>query len=178
MASLKRIGEVLGGNSKRQRLDCAGTVIEGILSASTSGAFYGTKLPVQQNLVDVESFFDSNESLDNLTYKIGENVRSALKSTRVKEEGVRNAVYGELKDNHQVQFLASAAEPGNRLAKLVKKIGILNDSYHETSLSSIFDEFKGQLQIRCRGSKMSRIMRGLPDTTTSRPDMEIGRAHV
>mmetsp|Transcript_17068 Transcript_17068/g.25842 ORF Transcript_17068/g.25842 Transcript_17068/m.25842 type:complete len:145 (-) Transcript_17068:1550-1984(-) len=143
MESVQRTAEAREGNQKRRRQDCAATVIEVILSASKNGtAFRGQNLPVQQNIVPLESFFEFNVNIETLSYEIPKNVRSAIKSKYFKEERLRNAVYGDLKDKHGVTFLNSASATFRDVISRTLRSEILynrrTDFYHETSLSSIF----------------------------------------
>lgn len=98
-------------------------------------------------------------------------MKSALKSRRASEEKVRNAVYSDLFYNHKIEFPKSSSndEPGVVERVLRRATGKKTRQYKETDLAYLMAEYGRELGHNT--VNMRRIMRGLPVTTNSKPDL-------
>ena len=126
--------------------------------------------------LDMCYFFDDGvkEEKDIPEYKVTDFLKRSLSSTRSKEEELRNAVFTDLLDNHDIRFPQSSLPKVN-----VSKKGLhfflrgpfkpKTKRYVESDLASILEQYG-----RDRGQELSslrRIVRGLPVATTSKPGL-------
>ena len=85
-----------------------------------------------------------------------------LQDKKASEEELRDAVFTDLMDNHKIKFLESSIS-ANKDKNGSKK-------YTEAFLNTFLVKF-GKLSDERVTNQMRRIMRGLPVTTTSKPDL-------
>lgn len=142
-------------------------IVDGVLSASKTpqidGAkvvdipFRGTNLEKDDGGV-MKMFFDETcvQSLgDN---KIDASVMNMLKNNDASEEMLRDIVFRDFANNHGISFATNSYS--NETGKTI------NDQYREKTVNTILADFGGS-----ETGKMARIMRDLPVTTTSKPDL-------
>jgi hypothetical protein len=158
-------------------------VKDGVISASKS--------PVRKEgrLIDIKtfrsddlsSFFESgvNGDGDIPEYEVTGLVTSALKDSVNSGQNLRNAVYTYLKDTQHIEFPKSSMKPDSSsgILKALRKVSStlsLNrcKEYLETDLASLLVEYgKEQSQPTTQNMTWPRIVRGLPVTTTQKPDL-------
>ena len=178
---------LVGKRSKFFTKPC--TIVDGIYSASKSaGVFNARNPPFSPVHVALETFFDGDQKdkkvaididnqtfvdfLDN-TYSVSSTVKKLLQdaSFLTSEQRLRNAVYTDLMDNHGIQFPASSLAVSGVRKGLRRINSNISRRYDKTNLSSLMFEYANQHRGRTIEKSMERIMRGLPVTTTSLPDM-------
>ena len=118
-------------------------------------------------LHDLRVFFDDSSELPSKRciskqYKIDKRVMEVLQDEEASEEELRDAVFTDFMDNHEIKFLESSISANE------DKNG--NKKYTESSLSTFLVNY-GKLCDEQETNQMRRIMRGLPVTTTSKPDL-------
>jgi hypothetical protein len=94
-------------------------------------------------------------------YPISDSLMEVLKSPTAAEEELRDAVFTDLVDKHEIPFLPSSCSTKTRENGAKK--------YSEQNLTNLLEAFSQQ--IGEKKDKMRRIMRGLPVTTTSLPGL-------
>jgi hypothetical protein len=149
---------------------------DGVISASKSpeietGRFVDV-IAVNSN---IDIFFDEDQK-EIPEYAVSGSVMKALQNKLASEEMLRNAVYTDLMMNHGIQFPASSckAESPSRARRFFQR-GLFRKTikeYIERDLVFLLKEFAQQRNdYNPSHESMHRIMRGLPITTTSRPDL-------
>ena len=164
-----------GRNSKRMKLDHfedIPAVQNGVISASKTPVFDGgRKVDIIIYHADVGLFFDGiKDDKEIPDYPIPKQVKAALKGRLTSEESLRNAVYTNLIEDHGIRFPDSSAQKVKGVSKILRSAaGLPNKVYKEEDLSALMVEY-GEL-VGNTSKSMVRIMKGLPVTTTSRPDL-------
>jgi len=159
-----------------QLFDDIPPVQDGVISASKTPIFDETRrvdMPIENvSIEEAGSFFeDPTTRLHSVPcVEMAPYVKRTLNSWWASEETLRNAVYTDLKCNHGVQFPESCLQEDTGIARVLRKaIGRETLKCNKTDLSDLMAECGRQ-----RGhssTNMRRIMRGLPVTTTSKPDL-------
>ena len=97
-------------------------------------------------------------------------VKAALNGRLTSEESLRNAVYTNLIEDHGITFPDSSAQKVKGVSKILRSAaGLPNKVYKEADLAALMVEY-GEL-VGHTSKSMERIMKELPVTTTSRPDL-------
>ena len=127
------------------------------------------KMRTIEETVTREFFDDGDDGQPLLTkdedipeYKIADSVIRLLESKAASEEELRDAIFTDLVDNHEISFFDSS------LSDQTDQHG--NKKYTEAVLNKLLLEF-GKKSFGVQDGNMARIMRGLPVTTTSKPDL-------
>lgn len=150
----------------------------GAVAASRSSMLTSDESLAKVHLQRVENddlFFPDGMTSDLATIDIGKKVRDALRGKGVSENALRNSIYTDLKQNHGIQFPASAQQESfERTLRAVLK---RNERYLETNLANLLKEFYECSLENDPPADMTleRILRGLIVTTTSLPDMTVVR---
>ena len=160
----------VGAPSKKPRLSWR-PAPSGALCASRSSAILGDHHPAEieeERVYESEAFFP--EQLEDTTqHSIGENVRRALKNSKLSENGLRNAIFTDLKRRHGAAFPASSSHQGSGMN--LRGLRVRRDEqYKESNLKSLLAEC-----YRSEGFPEERLLRGLNVTTTSLPDLAVLR---
>jgi hypothetical protein len=156
--------------SKKIRLITDPPAIQnGVLSASrTPISDVGRSVELCFVNANIESFF--NDDFTGIPeYEIAPYVKNILKSKGASEESLRDAVFTDLQENHGIKFPKSSSTTG--LSQILQKALMPNiKKYQESHLASLLEEFH-KTNERENVGVMHRIMKGLPVTTTSKPDL-------
>jgi hypothetical protein len=144
----------------------------GVLSASNTptvgeGRIVDIPIEVFEELHDLRVFFDDSSELPSKRciskqYKIDQRVMKVLQDKEASEEELRDAVFTDFMDNHEITFLESSIS-ANKDKNGSKK-------YTESFLNNFLVKF-GKLSDEQEINHMRPILRGLPVTTTSKPDL-------
>jgi hypothetical protein len=121
---------------------------------------------------DWSAFFPKPKS--ELSYKVSNDVKGTINNKKASENDLRNAVYTYLKYLPKKGFSvpASAATGGS------EQVGnFVREKYQESRLSNLLADFDKESNVPDADNtkNMPRVMRGLPVTTTLKPDMAIVR---
>ncbi|KAG7352352.1 hypothetical protein IV203_008400 [Nitzschia inconspicua] len=129
-----------------------------------------------EKVLDVGYFFDDDVK-DIPEYDVSQSVQNALKSTWQKEKALRNAVYTDLMFNHNIKFPESSFKPEStsRMSKLLRRVPLArNKEYVEADLAKLLAEYAkvyDPITSTSHTTSVQRIVRGLPVTTTSEPEL-------
>jgi hypothetical protein len=160
--------------AKRLRLYDIPPVQNGVVAASkTPTVDAGRLLDIKvREVQDISLFFDDVGALSDIPeYVVAPIVKSALTSTRANEESLRNAVYTDLLENHGISFPKSSTTEDSLVAKILRRVLLKKSkTYREADLPSLMAEY-GKLLCGHDANNMRRILRELPLTTTSKPDL-------
>ena len=127
------------------------------------GRIVDIPINVFEALNDLSVFFDDSSDLKlSKQYKIDKRVMKVLQDEEASEEELRDAVFTDFMDNHEIKFLESSIS-ANKDKNGSKK-------YTESFMNTFLVKF-GKLSDEQETNQMRRIMRGLPVTTTSKPDL-------
>jgi len=133
------------------RLIDISTVVDKIISEENLGHFF------ENGVGDKSNWAGRNG------YVIADSVLKILGNPEASEEELQNAVFTDLLVNHSIPFLDTSCS-----SKKTDKNG--NKKYTESGLSKLLEEF-GKIVSQQDTKNMHKIMRGLPVTTTSKPDL-------
>lgn len=138
---------------------------DGVISASKTpvvdeGKLVNVKTKKKRS---TEDFFDEDTKLGDIPkYEIADSVMMTLKNEKASEEELRNAVFRDFSKNHGIPFASSSC------SKETDQNG--NPKYKEAHVNKLLGSF-GKTIDGFEQQNMHRIMRGLPVTTTSKPDL-------
>jgi hypothetical protein len=168
-ANAKREGNP---EAKRLRLHDIPPVQKGVVSTSkipTVDAGRLVDIEVER-VKDISLFFDGVGALSEIPdYDVAPIVKSALASTWANKEFLRNAVYTDLSENHGISFPKSSTKD-SLIGKILRRFSLKKSkTYREVDLASLMAEY-GKRHGH-EANNMCRIMRELPVTTTSKPDL-------
>ncbi|KAG7366435.1 hypothetical protein IV203_029105 [Nitzschia inconspicua] len=153
-------------------------VQNGVISASKTPVIDEGRIvdiPTEK-VLDVGYFFDDDVK-DIPEYDVSQSVQNALKSTCQKEKALRNAVYTDLMFNHNIKFPESSFKPEStsRVSKLLRRVPLArNKEYVEADLAKLLAEYAkvcDPITSANHTTSVQRIVRGLPVTTTSEPEL-------
>ena len=152
----------------------------GALCASKSSAILHDHHPAEIEEIAVDKpdiFFPDKSHIAPSSEIIGDNVKRALKDRRLSENGLRNAIFTELKRNHGVEFPVSSSQWESEI--MLRRFFRRNERYQETPLKALLNEFYESCLSRDEGANeiliQERLLKGLNVTTTSLPDLTVVR---
>eukprot|EP00529_Nitzschia_sp_RCC80_P017120 CAMPEP_0113470632 /NCGR_PEP_ID=MMETSP0014_2-20120614/16547_1 /TAXON_ID=2857 /ORGANISM="Nitzschia sp." /LENGTH=677 /DNA_ID=CAMNT_0000363211 /DNA_START=126 /DNA_END=2159 /DNA_ORIENTATION=- /assembly_acc=CAM_ASM_000159 len=164
--------DVGGPVAKKFRPETLPPIVNGVISAShTPIVDGGRQVAVEDKEANLSMFFDDIDDLRQIPeYKIQPYLQNAIADRLVSEETLRNAVFTDLSENHEITFPESCyVEKRRNILRIPSLRYVKCKRYVETDLSSLMAEYGKSIDIET--PSMRRIMRGLPVTTTSKPDL-------
>lgn len=162
-----------GRDDKRFRIEDPPPIVNGVISASHTPIFDSGKrvaIPQEFHSDGLGAFFNDINSLGEIPqYEIQPSLKKYIASSSISEEKLRNAVYTELLDHHNINFPTSSFEEPKKKRHIWGKRLPGEREYKETDVKSLLVEYGKMIGFEI--PSMNRIMSRLPVTITSKPDL-------